>query len=606
MLLKNMNALNKNLILKMRSLPTLLAPIWLATPVVAQTHIPTNNQAKNHCQECLLAQVPNIPPQDITPPPQPTPQPTPTTPPLPPPEELLQPPSVTPQPEEVPGTELPGTLTVKRFEFTGNTVISSQELATVTAPFTNRPISFAELLQARSAVTQLYIDKGYVTSGALIPPQTLTEGVVTIQVVEGSLEDINITGTRRLQPNYVRSRIAIATQKALNVPRLLEALRLLQLDPLIASISAELAAGSTPGKSLLTIKVQEADSFRTQVNLDNSRSPSVGSFRRGGQIREANLLGLGDAISLEYSNTEGSNAYDFGYTLPLNPRNGSLSFSYGNTSSNVIEPPFDKIDIEASSRYFDLTFRQPIVQTPSEEFALGLTGSRKETDTSLLDIPFPLSAGADEQGRTRVSAVRFFQEWTRRGSAQVISARSQFSLGVGAFNATINKDAPDSRFLSWRGQAQWVRLLAPDTLFLVRGDLQLADRALMPIEQIGLGGQQSIRGYRQDVLLSDNGAFASAELRLPILKISRRTNPDISPYRGVLQLTPFVDLARGWNTKGSNADPNTLASVGMGLLWQEGDNLTLRLDWGIPLVKVNSSPRTWQENGLYFSVIYNP
>ncbi|HEY9691079.1 MAG TPA: ShlB/FhaC/HecB family hemolysin secretion/activation protein [Oculatellaceae cyanobacterium] len=609
-----MRASKKNIKIWMRSLPTVLAPVWLVTPVVAQTSIDTNKlKTVNDCQECLLAQVPaippgipQIPPQDIIPPSQPTPQPPATTQPLPPPEQLLTPPSVTPQPGEAPESSVPGTLTVKSFEFTGNTVISSQELATVTAPFTNRPISFAELLQARSAVTQLYIDKGYVTSGALIPTQTLTEGVVTIQVVEGSLESINITGTRRLQPNYVRSRIAIATQKALNVPRLLEALRLLQLDPLIASISAELAAGSTPGTSLLTIKVQEADTFKTQANLDNSRSPSVGSFRRGGQIREANLLGLGDAINLEYSNTDGSNAYDFAYTLPLNPRNGSLRLNYGNTSSNVIEPPFDEIDIEASSRYFDLTFRQPISQTPSEEFALGLTGSRRETDTSLLDRPFPLSAGADEQGRTRVSAVRFFQEWTQRGSTQVISARSQFSLGVGAFNATINKEAPDSRFLSWRGQAQWVRLLAPDTLFLVRGDLQLADRALMPIEQIGLGGQESIRGYRQDVLLSDNGAFASAELRIPILKISQRVNSDTPRYQGVLQLTPFVDLARAWNSKGTNPDPNTLASVGMGLLWQQGDRLTLRLDWGIPLVKVDSRPRTWQENGLYFSIIYNP
>ncbi len=614
MLTSSMRASKKNIKIWMRSLPTVLAPVWLVTPVVAQTSIDTNKlKTVNDCQECLLAQVPaippgipQIPPQDIIPPSQPTPQPPATTQPLPPPEQLLTPPSVTPQPGEAPESSVPGTLTVKSFEFTGNTVISSQELATVTAPFTNRPISFAELLQARSAVTQLYIDKGYVTSGALIPTQTLTEGVVTIQVVEGSLESINITGTRRLQPNYVRSRIAIATQKALNVPRLLEALRLLQLDPLIASISAELAAGSTPGTSLLTIKVQEADTFKTQANLDNSRSPSVGSFRRGGQIREANLLGLGDAINLEYSNTDGSNAYDFAYTLPLNPRNGSLRLNYGNTSSNVIEPPFDEIDIEASSRYFDLTFRQPISQTPSEEFALGLTGSRRETDTSLLDRPFPLSAGADEQGRTRVSAVRFFQEWTQRGSTQVISARSQFSLGVGAFNATINKEAPDSRFLSWRGQAQWVRLLAPDTLFLVRGDLQLADRALMPIEQIGLGGQESIRGYRQDVLLSDNGAFASAELRIPILKISQRVNSDTPRYQGVLQLTPFVDLARAWNSKGTNPDPNTLASVGMGLLWQQGDRLTLRLDWGIPLVKVDSRPRTWQENGLYFSIIYNP
>ena len=57
-------------------------------------------------------------------------------------------------------------------------------------------------------------------------------------------------------------------------------------------------------------------------------------------------------------------------------------------------------------------------------------------------------------------------------------------------------------YFSWRGQAQLVRLLAPDTLFLIRADVQLADRALVPLEQIGVGGQETVRGYRQDLLLS--------------------------------------------------------------------------------------------------------
>jgi hemolysin activation/secretion protein len=105
------------------------------------------------------------------------------------------------------------------------------------------------------------------------------------------------------------------------------------------------------------------------------------------------------------------------------------------------------------------------------------------------------------------SALRFFQEWTKRTSREVLAARSQFSLGIGLLNATINDEPPDSRFFSCGGRFQWVRLLAADTLLLLRGDVQLADRALVPLEQIGLGGQDTIRGYRQDVLLTDNGAF---------------------------------------------------------------------------------------------------
>jgi len=86
-------------------------------------------------------------------------------------------------------------------------------------------------------------------------------------------------------------------------------------------------------------------------------------------------------------------------------------------------------------------------------------------------MPYPLSQGADEQGRTRISALRFFQEWTQRDTRQVIAARSQFNLGVGAFDATVNAEQPDSRFFSWQGQAPWVRAIAPETLLLLRGNV---------------------------------------------------------------------------------------------------------------------------------------
>jgi hemolysin activation/secretion protein len=123
-----------------------------------------------------------------------------------------------------------------------------------------------------------------------------------------------------------------------------------------------------------------------------------------------------------------------------------------------------------NSRYYDITLRQPISQTPSEEFALGLSATRSESEISsrVLEIlGYPQAnfhQGADDQGRTRISAIQFFQDWTKRSSREVIAARSGFNLGIGAFNATVNDDAPDSRFFSWRGQAQWVRLLAPETL----------------------------------------------------------------------------------------------------------------------------------------------
>ncbi|MGG6267968.1 ShlB/FhaC/HecB family hemolysin secretion/activation protein [Leptolyngbya sp. AN03gr2] len=558
----------------------LLFGLFVPVPAVAQSVVP-------------------IPPQDIPRPTPPEPSPTPQIPtPLPPPDQLLPQPITPPSTPDTPGN-IPDTIQVKQFDVVGSTVFSAKDFEPITKPYLNRNVSFAELLQLRSAIAELYIKNGYVTSAAVLPPQVLTGGVVKIQVIEGSIEQINVIGTRRLNPAYIRSRIGLTVQAPLNVNRLLEGLRLLQLDPLIASISADLQAGTRPGTSVLQVTIAEAKTFSITPSLDNARSPSVGTFRRQLELAQANLLGLGDGLRAGYTNTDGSNGIDLSYSVPLNPRNGTVRFAYGSTRSRVIEEPFDVLDITARSRYYELTFRQPIVQRPTNEFTLGLTFSRQESQTELgIDNigPFRLSPGADEQGRTRISALRFFQEYVQRSDRQVFAARSQFSVGLGLFNATINNQAPDSQFFAWRGQAQWTRLLARDSLLLVRGDLQLVDRTLVPLEQIGIGGQETVRGYRQDALLTDNGFLFSTEARFPILRSGR----------AIVQVTPFIDLGTGWNRSGVNPDRNTLLGAGFGFLWRQGDDFSARIDFGFPLVSIEGERRSLQEKGIYFSIRYSP
>ena len=480
-------------------------------------------------------------PQDTTKPPSERQLPEPSIPRLPPPEDLLEPNGSPITPETIPSGELPQKITVDKIEVKGSTVFSEEDFDEITAPYTKRPITFAELILLRSQLTQLYLDKGYITSGAFIPTQKFEDGTVEIEIIEGELEDIKVTGNGKLNSGYIRSRIRKGARKPLNREKLLESLQLLQLNPLIDKLSAELSAGTRPGESLLELKIQESKTFNTQLSLDNGRSPAVGSFRRQIQVSEANLFGWGDSISGGYSNTDGSNAFDFNYTLPVNPRNGTLSFSYGTSDSDVIESPFNVLDIQSKSNYYELSLRQPIVETPNKEFAVGITASRRESKASLFngEIPFPNSPGADEDGRTRISALRFFQEWTNRSSSQVFALRSQFSIGLDALDSTVNDTSPDSRFYAWRGLAQWVRLLAPDTLFLLRGDVQFADRPLVPLEQIGIGGQESVRGYRQDALLTDNAVFASAEVRLPFARVPGENN--------LLQVAPFIDFGTAWN-----------------------------------------------------------
>ena len=537
---------------------------------------------------------------------QPPEVPLPPQPELPPPEVLPPLDEVLPQLETPTETtpkgieDAPQTVLVKKFIVVGSTVFTAEELEEVLKPYTLRRLSFPELLAAQQAVDRLYIENGYITSGTFLPPQNLDEGIVTIEVIEGTVDEINITGLERLNSGYVRSRLQRATQPPLNREELLNALQLLQLDPLLANLQAELTAGTTIGSSILELSLQEADPFDLILSYDNFRSPSVGTDRRQVNLTHRNLVGYGDRLSVGYLNTDGSDSLnDFSYTIPIYASNGTLSFRLGYTDSDIIEDPFERFNIESENTNYEFTYRQPILQKPTQDLALGFSFSRNDSSTTANGDPFQLSRGAETDGETHISALRFFQEYTTRNATQVIALRSQFSLGVGLFDATRNSgDDPDSNFLAWRGQAQYLRSLGSNFTLLLRSDFQTSTRPLVPVEQFSLGGALSVRGYRQDALLGDNGMFSSAEVRATVARIPQ--------WNTSIQLTPFVDFGAVWNTDDLSFDTDTLISTGIGLRVQTSDYFAARLDYGIPLRDLDSNGDSLQEEGVYFSIELKP
>ncbi len=506
-------------------------------------------------------------------------------------QEQVSPESPLNEAPRLPNLEIPETLVVKEFYVRDSTVFTPAQLAEVLAPFRDRALSYIDLQEVQQHLTNLYLEQGYITSGAYLPIQSFQDGVVIIQVVEGAVEAIEIEGLERLNAEYIRSRLRLGSQAPLNQEALLEALQLLQIDPLIERISAELTAGSGLGLSLLMIEVEEAPAFSTRLILDNQRSPVVGTNRRLIEINHRNLFGFGDRVNLTYFNTDGSNSLDnLSYTIPLNGRDGRLTFRTRLTNNQIIEAPFDELDIDSDYRQFIATYRQPIVRTPNTELSLGLMVDRQASDTSLLDLL---------EGETRLWALRFFQEYTNRSSQEVFAARSEFTLGLEGSEITLNGDRSEEEFYLWRGQVQYVRRLTSETTLLLRSQLQLADRSLLSLEQFSLGGALTVRGYRQDLLVGDNGFLASAEVRTPILRIPE--------WETTLELTPFFDFGTVWNRGEEAIQPReTLSSVGLGLELLIGERFIATLDWGIPLIDVDLDEDSLQEKGFHFTVQYQP
>ena len=532
-----------------------------------------------------------IEPSFPTPPASP-PVPRPTLPPLPPapPEEQ----------EQLSGPRV----FVRQIRVVGSTVFTAAELAAVTAPYVNRSVTSEELEGLRLALTRLYINAGYINSGAILPDQTVTEGVITFQILEGVLTSVTVDGNRWFRERYLRRRLAMGITPPLNIGTIQERLQLLQQDERIERLDAELRPGVQLGESALYVRVTERVPFFVALEFNNYQSPSIGAERGLLTVAHRNLTGHGDILEVTYGRSAGLDLQlDASYTLPLTVRDTTLKVRYQRNDSSVVEDRFSPLDIDSRSEIFTLTLRHPLYRTLRHEFALSVTGERLQSRTSLLGEPFDFSLGA-EHGVATDTAIRFTAEWLDRTPNQVIAVRSRFSVGVDALGATIHDDAdiPDGQFFVWLGQIQWGRRLPfYDIQLLFRLDGQLTTEPLLPLEQIAVGGRFSVRGYRENTLVRDNGVIASLEVRIPLIRNRR--------WAEVVQVVPFADFGAGWNQHVPTPDPATLGSIGLGLrwtaTWQTFVPLRAQVEvfWGYRLKDVDTEGGDLQDHGLHLQCV---
>jgi len=530
-----------------------------------------------------------------------------------PPPELVLPP-IPPPPRPAP--EAAGErVRVEAFRFEGNTVFSDAELAQVVAPWTGREITSAELRAARDAVTRHYIDAGYVSSGAVLPDQQMQNGIVRIQVVEGRLARVDVDGARWHRPSYFESRLIAAAGTPVRVQDLERRLEVFQQDPTLTRIAARLEPSEQRGETELRLAVDEAFPLRLGIEWSNDVPPSLGN--QAGQVN-ASLPGpllVGDELSGDLRFAKGLIDTEGRYAVPLNHYDTQLEARVRWSDGKVVEYPFDNAN--ATSDIFTAGFGllQPVWRTEQDEVRLALLGEWRQSETDLdgVGIAFP-GTGANSDGRSTLSVLRVGGEWVRRSRERVFALRQLVSVGVPMLGASHNPSGqPDWNFVSFltqlRHAERFPRLLGVE--LVLRGDLQLSTEPLMPMEQIGVGGVDSVRGYRVNQLVRDQGAIGSVELRLPVYRDDERGH--------LIQLAPFFDAGYGWSAgprelEGPSGAPDnkaafgsdTLYGVGVGVRYRYRSWLGAELYWGDSLCNVNDPERhSLQDNGIYFRVGLN-
>jgi hemolysin activation/secretion protein len=490
---------------------------------------------------------------------------------------------------------------IKEIHLTGNTVFSAEDFKDIITPYTNRIVSSSELEDLRVELTRYYIERGYLNSGAVLPDQKVVDGIVQMTIIEGRLTDIEVKGNKHLSSSYIKDRLELGAGPPLNVNDLQEQIQIILESPVVDTINSALRPGDRPGEAGITAQVKEGPRFLFTPVIDNRLSPSLGDVRVVLPIYVSDLTGYGDTLNGGVGLSEGLADGYLNWSVPLNAYDTTLSLIYDKSDSEVVNGAFTVLDIESETQTYGFRLSHPFYRSPTQKFTMALGMDVRTSETMLLGQGFAFTPGVPVDGIVDLSIIRFSQDWSNRGLNSVLAARSMFSFGIDANDATINTgDIPSGEFFAWLGQFQWASLFGENLGQLIfRANVQLTNDPLFSMEQFSVGGALSVRGYRENQIVRDNGYDVSLEYRYPIMKDATG--------RSVLALAPFIDAGGGSNNEMPNGpNPSDIASAGIGIRWDPTVKVHAEVYWGHAFDDVFVGDYdSIQDDGIHFLISAN-
>jgi hemolysin activation/secretion protein len=414
--------------------------------------------------------------------------------------------------------------------------------------------------------------------------------------LEGVLSGVVVETDGRFRPDYFRDRLIARSPAVVNVQQLEEQLQLFLLDPRVRRIDAEFVPGKVRGEGTLHAHIEEEDPTWSELQLINDVSPSIGGVAARPRFNYANPLRRGDWLEMSAALSHGLKEVDILYELPLTLSDTLLELEAELSDVEVVEQPFKPLDIEGRAQSYTIGLRQPFYRSLSTTIAAFLRGEYRKRSSFLFGEPFSFSQGT-EDGVARVYVIRGGVDWSYRDQWQVLALRTHVSFGLDAFGATRNpENIPDGEFITWLGQVQWARRLGfLDSQLLLRLDAQLSDSPLLTMEQFTIGGVSTVRGYRENERLTDNGVVGSMEWRVPLTRLANTF--------GRLEIASFIDAGKAWNHDRSSMSPQTLVGVGLGLRWRYRERAWAYLYWANSLRETSRiSENDLQDDGIHFGM----
>lgn len=486
----------------------------------------------------------------------------------------------------------------------------------------DRALALVQLINAS------FVSAGFINSGLVVPRQSaLTNGVLTLDLVYGRvvpaadggpLLTVEFVGksSKGLNTQFLAHRMPSAFARPLSGVEIERDFRLLADDPAIRTINADLRPGSQPGEATLQLLVDPQDRFDFYITGGNSRSPSVGGERIAGGASLRNLASGGDLLSVEAGRTKGLDDYTASYATPLFDPRLTLSLRGSINNAAVVDSQLLPLDIRSRDRAGEVGLSYVVIRTPltprgegrwspATALSFGVALAQRRSRSFLLGQPFSFAPGSVD-GRSKYTAARLLGDFLIRSSNQVFAMSATATFGLEGTRSPIDGALnPDQHFKALLVQLNYARRLSRQGLELrARATGQISSSILYSGERLSSGGESTVRGYRENLLLTDQGAVGSIELSQPF-SISGRDKTAFD--WGAFALAGFLDGARLHNSGSAPTPTKSIYSVGASLSWIPSDAILARVTYGYALKDTgNLGRRDLQDRGIHFGVTVFP
>lgn len=478
---------------------------------------------------------------------------------------------------------------VKEIVVQGVTLLTAGEIERVISSFHGRKLSLTDMQNVVVLLTAIYRRKGYVTSFAYLPAQTIKDGVLKIIVVEGRLGELKIQGNRYVKTSALEKKIKLEPRGYFDYSALQRSLIYINEHP-DRLARAVLVPGKEPGTTDIVIEVQDRWPVHLGFEYDNFGSRYIEKDRFALVGEHNNLLGFDDQILIKFQRSE-SDFYQFRnatYLFPLGET--AVAGAHFSRSKLKLGREFTDVDARGRAALAGIFLHKTLVTRANFNLRCNFGFDYKHLKNFL-------SGALSSKDELRVFKNGFDLDVNDPAGRTLIVSE----LAVGAprmFGALASKDDICSRAGAggkfFKGVFNVFRLqkMPFSSVVLLKTSGQYTNYSLPAAEQFQLGGAASVRGYPPAEHSGDKGVFMSGEWSLPSYFFPEDIKAPYTKHSlfSALRFVVFYDWATVHLNKVLAGDKKhqTLKGYGFGARFNVNDNIFVRLEFGYPLGKTPS------------------